>query len=211
MFEDISDQELKAVILAVGQTRVCKESKVSSSTLNDFVNIPDREIRTSTRQKIIKALKKLKASEIINSNQSGIPDSQAVLSIPIYDIRASAGAGALAEDGEPTGFQPYRESELARYAHEYLAVIQVGGDSMWETLHDGDKVLVNRAETRIVRPGIYILGYEGQLIVKRCQRNLETGAVIVASDNPDYETFVVKDPDVLDVIGRVVWIGRALG
>ena len=130
--------------------------------------------------------------------------------MPIYDIRASAGAGALIEDGDPTGFQPYREAEISKYNISDLAVIQVGGDSMWETLHDGDKVLVNRSEKRIVKPGIYVMAYEGQLIVKRCQRNPETGAVIIASDNPDYDTFTVSDADILNVIGRVVWIGRSL-
>ncbi|MEO0870483.1 MAG: S24 family peptidase [Pseudomonadota bacterium] len=134
-----------------------------------------------------------------------------VTEVPIFDIRASAGAGALVEDGEPTGYQPYREAEVARWNADDLAVIQVGGDSMWETLHDGDKVLVNRGERRIVKPGIYILAYESELLVKRCQRDLNDGSVIVSSDNPAYDTFKVTQADKLDVLGRVVWIGRALG
>lgn len=137
-----------------------------------------------------------------------------VLTVPIYDIRASAGAGALVEDGEPTGHQPFREQEISRLTRsgtEELAVIQVAGDSMWETLHDGDKVLVDRSVERIVRDGIYILAYEGELLVKRCQRDLENGHVIVKSDNPAYDTFRITDGDRLNVIGRVVWIGRALG
>lgn len=140
--------------------------------------------------------------------------ADSVLSVPIYDIRASAGAGALVEDGEPTGYQPYREQELHRLTKAdtaNLAVIQVAGDSMWETLHDGDKVLVDRTVDRIVRDGIYILAFEGELLVKRCQRDLENGHVIVKSDNPAYDTFRITNGDRLDVIGRVIWIGRALG
>ncbi|MEO0975995.1 MAG: helix-turn-helix transcriptional regulator [Pseudomonadota bacterium] len=136
------------------------------------------------------------------------------LTVPIYDIRASAGAGALVEDGTPTGFQPYREQEISRLTRASttdLTVIQVAGDSMWETLHDGDKVLVDRTVTRIVRDGIYILSFEGELLVKRCQRDLENGHVIVKSDNPAYDSFRITDGDRLDVIGRVIWIGRALG
>jgi len=156
-----------------------------------------------------------------NYKDEGIPvgaprmiGSENLLSVPIFDIRASAGAGALVEDGEPTGYQPYGEQELARLTRANsndLAVIQVAGDSMWETLHDGDKVLVDRTVNRIVRDGIYILSFEGELLIKRCQRDLQTKEVIVKSDNPVYETFRITDISILDVIGRVVWIGRALG
>ena len=136
-----------------------------------------------------------------------IMDGEPLLSVPIYDIRASAGAGALVEDGEPTGYQPYREQELNRLTRAdtvNLAVIQVAGDSMWDTLHDGDKVLVDRTVNRVVRDGIYILAFEGELLVKRCQRDLETKEVIVKSDNPAYETMRISSKSTLDVIGRVV-------
>tara|TARA_Y100001947_G_scaffold155109_1_gene160570 strand:+ start:622 stop:1305 length:684 start_codon:yes stop_codon:yes gene_type:complete len=135
--------------------------------------------------------------------------------IPLYDLRASAGPGALVdEESEPMGYQPYREQELSRLTRanpDMLAVITVGGDSMWETLHDGDKVLVDRSVNRVVRDGIYILSFEDELLVKRCQRDLETGEVIVRSDNPAYREFRVSAVDKLSVIGRVVWIGRSLG
>ena len=136
------------------------------------------------------------------------------LKVPIYDIRASAGAGSLVEDGEPTGWQPYREQEiqrLTRASTNDLAVIQVAGDSMWETLHDGDKVLIDRTVQRVVRDGIYVLAFEGELLVKRCQRDLETGDLLIRSDNKAYGEIRVTDQDRLDVMGRVIWIGRALG
>lgn len=136
------------------------------------------------------------------------------LTVGVYDIRAAAGAGALVEDGEPESYQAYNRQELSRLTRadtDRLAVIKVGGDSMWETLHDGDRVLVDRTVDRIVRDGIYIISIEGELLVKRCQRHPETGEVIVKSDNPAYDTFRISSPDILDVIGRVIWIGRALG
>lgn len=201
-----SDNDLRKKIDAIGVAKFARFAEMNATTIYSFVRNPLQNPRSDTMQKMRTALAKFSISEIAPVNKL-----EEIQSIPIYDIRASAGSGALVEDGEPTGYQPFREAEIARYNPLDLAVIQVGGDSMWDTLHDGDKVLVNRAETRIVKPGIYILAYEGALIVKRCQRNLETGAVIVQSDNPDYETFTVTDADVLDVIGRVVWIGRALG
>lgn len=206
MSEKRSDK-LRAQIKTLGVPKVAKQAEVPATTLYTFMKKPGTSLRGDNLLKVIEAIDLLNQGSATPDTTIGDP----TLSVPIYDIRASAGMGALVEDGEPTGYQPYREAELFRYNVDDLAVIQVGGDSMWETLHDGDKVLVNRAEQRIVKSGIYILGYEGTLLVKRCQRNLETGAVIVQSDNEDYETFTVSDPDVLEVFGRVVWIGRALG
>lgn len=141
-------------------------------------------------------------------------DGEPYLPVPVYDIRAAAGAGALVEDGEPSAHQVFREGFLRRLtksALETLSVIQVSGDSMWETLHDGDAVLVDRSVTRIVKDGIYIIQIEGELLVKRCSRDLDDGSVIVQSDNPRYATQRVKKADRLSVLGRVIWIGRALG
>lgn len=143
-------------------------------------------------------------------------DGEPYLPVPMYDIRAAAGAGALVEDGEPTAHQVFREGflrGLTRASMDQLSVIQVSGDSMWETLHDGDAVLVDRSVTKIARDGIYILMFDGELLVKRCQRDLSDGAVLIMSDNPRYQTVKVpaKRAEQLRVIGRVVWIGRALG
>lgn len=140
--------------------------------------------------------------------------NQTYLPVPVYDIRASAGAGALVEDGEPTAHQIFREQFIHRITKAHLtdlSVIQVSGDSMWETLHDGDTVLVDRSVTRIVKDGIYILRLEDELLVKRCARDLEDKSVLIISDNPRYPVQRVKRPDQLTVLGRVIWIGRALG
>lgn len=207
---------LNGVLTVTGLTpsELARNAGMSTTTLTRFLNSDDHQFTLSG-----KTITKI-------ADATGIPfegDAPAALpprvrgkvdefiSVPIFDIRASAGAGALVEDGEPSAWQPYRANEIGRWNIDDLAVIQVGGDSMWETLHDGDKVLVNRGERRIVKPGIYIIAYEGQLLVKRCQRNLNDGSVLVSSDNKAYDSFVVSEPGQLDVIGRVVWIGRALG
>ncbi len=90
-------------------------------------------------------------------------------------------------------------------------MIRVAGDSMEPTLSNADLVLVDRSVQRIGRDGLYIIAVEEDLLVKRCQIDLETRAVIVISDNPAYETIRVTDRDRLDVLGRVVWLGRVLG
>src|SRR6056297_102998 len=194
------------------------EAKRSHAYLQQFItrNSP-RVLPEDVREVIAAAL----GGHPDDYKDGGVPmgatrvhSGEPIQSVPIYDIRASAGAGALVEDGPPTGFQPYREQELQRLTSanlQDLADIQVAGDSMWETLHDGDKVLVDRTVSRVVRDGIYVLAFEGELLVKRCQRDLQSGDVIVKSDNKAYDSFRITDSDRLDVIGRVIWIGRALG
>ncbi|MAN65336.1 S24 family peptidase [uncultured Hyphomonas sp.] len=139
---------------------------------------------------------------------------EAITTIPIYDIRASAGPGAMAEDGEPIGYQPYRQQELSRItrtAEDNLAVIRVAGDSMEPTLANADQVLVDRSVRKVGRDGIYIIALEDDLLVKRCQVDLQTRHIIVKSDNPAYETMTVTDAERVEVLGRVIWIGRVLG
>lgn len=134
--------------------------------------------------------------------------------VPVYDIRAAAGAGALVEDGEPAAYQMFRDQFLQRVTRapiSSLSVIYVSGDSMWDTLHEGDTILVDRSETRVVKDGIYVLRLEDGLLVKRCSRRLADGSVMITSDNPKYPPQSVENPRDLDVIGRVIWIGRALG
>lgn len=203
--------------LGMNPAQVSKAAGFAPTFVRDLLEGRKKSMRADSLQSLAEALKVTPAwlngegalHVAGGSTAATLRDDIAI--VPIFDIRASAGAGALVDDGQPTAFQPYREAELSRWNINDLAVIQVGGDSMWETLHDGDKVLVNRGERRIVKPGIYILGYEGELLVKRCQRDLNDGAVIVSSDNPAYQTFRVTDADRLDVLGRVIWIGRALG
>jgi phage repressor protein C with HTH and peptisase S24 domain len=134
--------------------------------------------------------------------------------LPRYAIIASAGDGAFAQDGEPDGYHvlPHQWlKSVTRARLNDLCVIQVSGDSMWETLHNGDHVLVDRSRKTLARPGIYVLDDQGELIVKRVQKDLQTGHIDVISDNPRYPKMTVTEEGRLTVVGRVVWIGRALG
>lgn len=134
--------------------------------------------------------------------------------LPLYDIRASAGRGSLVEDGEPIGWRLFEMGWVRAIAGaklDKLAVVQVAGDSMQETLHDGDHVLVDRGRRALAQPGIFVLSLDGELIVKRISMDLQTRALTVISDNPRYPAQVVDGPDRLVVVGRVIWLGRNVG
>src|SRR5690606_11649037 len=75
--------------------------------------------------------------------------------VPVYDARASAGPGALnADKPQPLHHNVFRKDWLASVTNaspKDLAVMRVAGDSMWDTLHDGDYILVDRAVRRCSR------------------------------------------------------------
>jgi phage repressor protein C with HTH and peptisase S24 domain len=90
-----------------------------------------------------------------------------------------------------------------------LSAIRVEGDSMVPTLADGDDILVDRSPAPL-RDGIYVLRIDGALNVKRLAINPAPGRVAIRSDNPAYPGWPDCDLSTIDVIGRVVWVGRRL-
>lgn len=126
-------------------------------------------------------------------------------------VNASAGPGALPglEQGiGVVGFDPawLRQRDVDPIT---LSVISVTGDSMAPTLDDGDEILVDRADaaTRL-RDGIYVLRVDDALWVKRVAMNPSGRHFTIQSDNPAYPAWPDCDPAAINVIGRVIWVGR---
>lgn len=94
-----------------------------------------------------------------------------------------------------------------------LYLIRVSGDSMEPTLRAGDVILVNRRAIKPDREGVYILRLNGMLVVKRLQA-LPGGRMRIISDNAAFTSFDVTNSELdgsdIQVIGRVVWVGRRI-
>jgi phage repressor protein C with HTH and peptisase S24 domain len=131
--------------------------------------------------------------------------------LPLFDIRVSAGPGALVEhDGQPTGYLPFDAAWLRSISQapvNKLALLRVSGDSMWDTLHDGDQILVDLSARRPSQDAIYVLRHDDALLVKRLQVRFDVQKIEVISDNPKYKAYLAS-PDDIRVVGRVVWMGR---
>lgn len=93
---------------------------------------------------------------------------------------------------------------------EALAALTVEGDAMFPTLAAGDEILIDTAEQRGLRDGIYVIRAEGALLVKRLSVNPVTGRVSILSDNAAYPSFPDCAPDRIAIVGRVKWVGRRL-
>jgi phage repressor protein C with HTH and peptisase S24 domain len=141
------------------------------------------------------------------------PTVQPLAMIPQLDVRASAGPGALPGDERPRGHVGFDPSWLRRLGSDpaALSMIRVEGDSMLPTLSDGDEILVDRSDAAArIRDGIYVLRLEGSLLVKRLALDPAGGRLAVRSDNVAYPSWPDCDPAQVDVVGRVVWVGRRI-
>lgn len=130
--------------------------------------------------------------------------------IPVYDARASAGAGALPGPEHAEYSNAYRRAWLRKVTSappENLLVIEVSGDSMFPMVAHGDHILVDPTQTRIGTDGIYVIRKRDTVHVKRVTVNMGTDTVVIKSDNTAYETETVH-PQEVQVIGRVIWLGR---
>jgi phage repressor protein C with HTH and peptisase S24 domain len=124
--------------------------------------------------------------------------------VPRLAIGAAAGPGALGADERP--FDAFRFSR--RWLKEQglsgsqLSTIRVQGDSMEPLLHDGDEILVDRAQ-RTLRDGIHVVRLGDALMVKRLAA-AGPGRATLLSQNYAYPPLEVA-LDELEIVGRVVW------
>jgi hypothetical protein len=150
-------------------------------------------------------------SKFTHAARSGFVDLNGAefATIPRYDAGLSAGPGSIIDaDSEPIGFHLIEAQWLrsvTQTAPSRLAVLRVAGDSMEDTLADGDWVLVDRGQTRAAQEGIYALQIDDTTWVKRLSLNLRERLIRVISDNPRYPVQELPADD-LTVIGRIVWI-----
>jgi hypothetical protein len=135
--------------------------------------------------------------------------------VPRLDVGASAGPGALAGDERADShiaFEPAWLKRVARGAPDQLSIIRVRGDSMAPTLDHGDDILVDRGDgVETVRDGVYVLRMDDALVVKRLAVNPAVRTLTIRSDNPAYPAWPDCDPAAVEIVGRVVWVGRRIG
>lgn len=136
------------------------------------------------------------------------------VAVPQLGIRASAGPGALVGAERPAAqhaFDPAWLRRLGASDPALLSIIRVEGDSMLPLLADGDEIMVDRADaTARLRDGVYALRVEDALMVKRIAVSPEGGRLSVRSDNPAYPSWPDCDRAAIDIVGRVIWMGRRL-
>lgn len=131
--------------------------------------------------------------------------------VNVYNIEAAAGVGSVVENNEIANKLAFKKSWIRSSSNataDDLAVITVSGDSMNPTLYDGDHILVDMTLTTLRNDGIYVLRNDNMILVKRISLNPVTKLCTIKSDNSFYESWEGCQPADLDILGRVIWMGR---
>lgn len=131
-----------------------------------------------------------------------------------YSIEASAGQGALVEAENIDQHLAFKESWLRKSGINpaNLIAIYARGDSMEPTIFSGDSLVIDKTKDTVTSDGgVYVINYDGELFVKRVQKQLD-GLVAITSDNKNYRdmTIPLQDLSKLKIIGRVVWSGHPM-
>jgi phage repressor protein C with HTH and peptisase S24 domain len=133
------------------------------------------------------------------------------VSLPVFDVRASAGAGQPVYQEIQTGVMSFEYRWLRDLGvnPETAGLIYAQGDSMFPTIQDGAAMVVDHSQKDILNGCIYAFNIDGDLVVKRIER-LWDKTINLISDNPKYPTRNLRPKQVssLDVIGRIFYVGQ---
>ena len=144
----------------------------------------------------------------VRESALGGPVRDELVAVLRIDAAAAAGPGGLVEDDRADGVLRIDAALLRqlRVRTDNASMIEVTGDSMEPVLGHGDTILVDRGDRRGVSGAIYVVRYDGALLVKRLAR--VPGGIELVSDNSAYPPIAVTGTP--DIVGRVVWLSRRL-
>jgi phage repressor protein C with HTH and peptisase S24 domain len=174
--------------------------------LADYFGVPLADLRERDLSAPADALEGLKPGSFGRIAEAGQGDERFTL-IPKVRLRLTAGISGYEVEPEPfdgtTAAVPTGWIERNGYDRSKLISIVVRGESMETTLYEGDLVVVNTADQKLVDGAVYAINYEGDPVVKRLTR--DAGQWWLTSDNPDQRRYYRRTCDEsTKIIGRVV-------
>lgn len=139
-------------------------------------------------------------------------DQRELVAVRTVNIRVEAGFPGFEADHE---FEdggvihiPRREVESENWHPQCLLAIKVRGNSMLPVFAEGDTLVINVADRRLVSGEVYAVNCEGKPVVK--QMVFKGHQWYMSSFNPKFDPVPYRTPD-SDIIGKVVYQpGRVL-
>ena len=145
-----------------------------------------------------------KAVDFILDNEyqrcTEVTDEPKVITLPMAELKASAGTGQWLGDDEYTTWVDVLDTPEARRAN---VVIEVSGDSMLPDYHNGDKVLVKLQPT-VEQNEI------GIFIVDNCGYIKKLGVNELISVNKDYDNIPLNEYNDVTCVGKVIGIAEII-
>lgn len=190
--------------------------RVSNVTANDWLNGKFRPEIDTARQ--IAVDHGADFDELYFGADRAAPSDQDYTDVVGYSQAVGLGAaGAEAEEYAETHSLKFKKTSLRRrgiYGRN-LAIYYGKGDSMEPTIEDGDAILFDVSDTRVVDGCLYVVQVHGaanpEYYVKRAL--VLDGTVFFSSDNPKGDHHWQKPRrmdskrEPITVVGRVHWIG----
>jgi phage repressor protein C with HTH and peptisase S24 domain len=149
-----------------------------------------------------------------SETQESMPELANYERIPVFELRMTARRDALGDIDNAVSFTMFRSlwlRNLTATPFSQLVVVQMSGDSMEPTLNNGDQALVDTAQVNLRREGLYVLRLDNTLMIRRVTMHPATKRVTISCDNQRYKPYEDLDPDALEALGRLIWLGRILG
>ena len=143
-------------------------------------------------------------------SSSGVePSAGEFVSVPKVAARLSAGGGSFEAMAEVESRFSFRSDWIhSKGSPERMVLMEVVGNSMEPELKEGDLVLIDESRRDVLAGGIYAVGVEDTVMVKRVEKR--PGALVLHSDNPEYSpiSFSGQELEAVRVVGKVIWAGR---
>lgn len=135
-----------------------------------------------------------------DQGEASLPASDDLVMLPRYDVRASAGAGALALTEGVTSYFAVERDWLRRALPSWappnakIGMLEGGGDSMEPTIRDGDLLIIvlDPPEYVVDAGGIFVVRHHEHVRIKRVHVDMISGDVSLISDNPRYPVEIVR-------------------
>ncbi len=217
MAENKVDILLKRLMNATGissQSELAKELGINRSGITHARNknsIPDKWIVKLFRRFKVNPewVDTGKGPVFYNAESKETEVDQEFRQIPKVAARLSAGTGSFETEQDIADYLSFPTAWLARKgAAPSMVAMEVFGQSMEPLIREGDTVLIDQSQTRIMAGAIYAVGVDDTILVKRLEKHPD--ALVLCSDNKDFSP-IHLDAHALDkvrVLGRVIWSCR---
>jgi transcriptional regulator with XRE-family HTH domain len=133
------------------------------------------------------------------------------VAVPVVGARLHQ--GKLLNNAEDAGQYAFSHAFLCSKGQpESMVLLRVAGESMAPQILHNDLVLIDQSQCQPVPDALYAVSMEAMIYIK--QVNALPGRLVLHSANPAYGDIAVENPEQLStlvhIIGRAVWLGRAL-
>lgn len=195
------------------QVELARRVGVSRVRITQIENDPSTQVKGDTLLGLAKAFGCL-PDDLVHGWATPVkqPEPEDFANIPVLDVELSAGFGADAsnEDVIDQIPIPYRLLEEFNVPPMSARVVIVKGDSMEKTLRDGEKVIVDVSDKRLISEGVYAFIFDGERKVKRFVKQFDSNWIIRSDNNQDpaYQDQIVSPHNIqqLSIIGRVAGV-----